>query len=144
MKSRSLLALLAVTLGAAVAPDASAHGVRPGFRASGPPIVHRSAPIVRVRPGPVVVHGFIGAPWGSPFGPWWYGWPYGTPSAYYGPPVVAVPATPPVYVEQGGEPSAVPVPGYWYWCAEPEGYHPDVPDCPGGWQAVPPRSEQRP
>jgi hypothetical protein len=25
-------------------------------------------------------------------------------------------------------------PNYWYYCQDPEGYYPDVSDCPNGWQ----------
>jgi hypothetical protein len=27
-------------------------------------------------------------------------------------------------------------PNYWYYCQDPEGYYPDVSDCPNGWQQV--------
>ncbi len=28
--------------------------------------------------------------------------------------------------------------GYWYYCTDPEGYHPYVKDCPQGWMQVVP------
>lgn len=63
------------------------------------------------------------------FDPWYYPGPY-----YYPPAVVAVPTTPPVYIErEEGSPSA-----YWYYCANPQGYYPDVKQCPAGWQPVAP------
>ena len=127
---------MACTFGVALMSDASAHGGAGGYRGHAP--VYRSAPVVRVRPSPVIVYG-----WGVPYGAWWHGWP-GSPATYYGPAVVGVPASPPVYVEQGAEASGAPVAGYWYWCAEPHGYFPDVRDCPVGWQAVMPRVEQKP
>ena len=63
---------------------------------------------------------------------------------YYPPPVVTVPAAPPVYVERA--PQAAPNPSgywYWYWCSAPVGYYPTVQSCPGGWQAVLPQSPSR-
>jgi hypothetical protein len=78
------------------------------------------------------------------FGPGYYPGPYFYPpyySPYYYPPaVVTVPAEPSVYIERGE--NAAPAPrtsAYWYYCADPQGYYPDVKHCPGGWQAVPPR-----
>jgi len=73
---------------------------------------------------------------GAPFYPWWY-----YPPAYYPPAVVTVPATPPIYIEQG---SPQPVPaqqpqGYWYYCADSKTYYPYVKECPGGWQRVTPQ-----
>jgi hypothetical protein len=38
------------------------------------------------------------------------------------------------YVEQ---------PGYWYYCTDPEGYHPYVKDCPQGWLQVVPSGPPR-
>jgi hypothetical protein len=55
------------------------------------------------------------------------------PPPYYAP-VIAVPASPPVYIEQG----AASEPAYWYHCEDPEGYYPYVKECPGGWQRVVP------
>lgn len=70
---------------------------------------------------------FIGVPLGTP----WHYRPY-----YPYPPVVAIPATPPVYIEQ-----SIPVqqqPGsWWYYCKAPQGYYPYVTQCPSGWQLVP-------
>lgn len=139
MKPLHLLMLAFLASAALVAPDASAHGGGAGFRPVRPGVVHRAPPVVRVHPGPVIVHRPAYYPWAPAFGAWWYGWP--PPPSYYGPSVVAVPVTPPVYVEQADEAPNAPVAGYWYWCADPAGYHPEVSDCPGGWQPVPPRSE---
>lgn len=78
---------------------------------------------------------FIGAPlfWS------YYGAPYYAPYVYYPPPVVAVPASPPVYIEQGPGQVAPPQPAPWYYCADPSGYYPYVTQCPGGWQQVAPQ-----
>lgn len=101
----------------------------------------RYGPRVGVFIGPPVVFGGFGygAPvYGSSFyGPSLYGAPYyGYP--YYAPPAV-VAATPPVYVQQGGQPVDPSTQASWYYCADPAGYYPTVADCPGGWQAVPAR-----
>jgi hypothetical protein len=81
-----------------------------------------------------------GPMWGSGFWPY-YGWPS---PYYYGPPMavpVPVPTQPPTYIERGqDDDDDRPLPsGYWYYCANPPGYYPDVTDCPVGWQQVPPR-----
>jgi hypothetical protein len=83
---------------------------------------------------------FIGAPLFWPYygGPY-YGGPYYAPYAYYPPPVIAVPAAPPVYVEQGPGQAAPAQPAPWYYCADPSGYYPYVTQCPGGWQQVAPQ-----
>ncbi|MDD5295741.1 MAG: hypothetical protein PHU46_02405 [Rhodocyclaceae bacterium] len=66
-------------------------------------------------------------------------YPYPDP---YQPPVVmveqpqVVPA-PPVYAPPPA-PVAAPAPvQYWYYCRNPAGYYPYVPQCRGGWQKVP-------
>ncbi|WP_042884168.1 hypothetical protein [Cupriavidus necator] len=83
------------------------------------------------------------------FGPgvFYGGSPYAYPAPYYYPaPMVAVPAAPQEYIEQGPN-GPVPAPspdnavpqdqGWWYHCNQPEGYYPYVQSCPGGWQRVP-------
>ncbi len=78
----------------------------------------------------------IGAPlFFPPYYPGYYPGPY----YYYPPAVVAVPASPPVYVEQNA-PQAAPEQGsYWYYCADAKSYYPYVKECPGGWQRVAPQ-----
>jgi hypothetical protein len=76
---------------------------------------------------------FIGGPgyWYPPYYPPYY-------SPYY-PPVVAVPPSPPTYIEQGG---ALPAPSqsnWWYYCADAKAYYPAVKECPAGWQPVAPQ-----
>ncbi|ART54101.1 hypothetical protein CBP36_16950 [Acidovorax carolinensis] len=70
---------------------------------------------------------------------YYYADPYG-----WAPPVVAVPAEPPVYIERGsdapgysGGTNGQQAPGYWYRCNQPDGYYPYVTNCPGGWLQVP-------
>lgn len=75
---------------------------------------------------------FLGIGLGAPlFWPWYY------PPAYYPPAVVAVPSSPPVYVEQGDD-AATAKSDYWYYCPESKGYYPYVRECPRGWQRVAP------
>ncbi|MFC5430594.1 hypothetical protein ACFPTO_17575 [Paraburkholderia denitrificans] len=107
---RLALVLAAITVsGAASADHPHFHGGHPGF--------HHSH--VRV---------FIGSgfAFGSPY-------PFGYP-AYYPPEVVAVPTSPPEYIEQADD---VAPQDYWYRCNQPEGYYPYVQACPGGWLTVP-------
>lgn len=64
---------------------------------------------------------------------------YYYPYSYYPPPVLTVPAQPPVYIEQGeSQPLATPDDYYWYHCNKPEGYYPYIKECPAGWQRVSP------
>ncbi len=49
-------------------------------------------------------------------------YPYPDP---YQPPVVVVP------------PAPTPAPRYWYYCTNPPGYYPYVPQCGSAWQRVP-------
>jgi len=92
-------------------------------------------------------HGHGGAHFGVVIGgPLWFGPSYYSPYYYppYYPPYAAgyyPPASPSVYVEQGGAqaaPSAAQG-SYWYFCAEANGYYPYVKECPGGWQRVSPQ-----
>lgn len=85
-------------------------------------------------PGRVGVGFYFGQPWYSP----WY---FGPPPSYYYPyyaPTVVVPATPPVYIEQGG---AQPASADWKYCQNAQGYYPYIQECPSGWQSVPPQPE---
>lgn len=66
------------------------------------------------------------------------GWHYPPPYWYgYSPPVV-VHTPPPVYIERGAPPETEEDAYYWYHCSRPEGYHPYIKECPGGWQKVVP------
>jgi hypothetical protein len=101
-----------------------------------------------VASGSALAHGQVrfGIVVGGPlYWPGYYPGPYYSP--YYYPPVVAVPASPPTYVEQGDEVApAAPVQeqsrAYWYYCAESKAYYPYVKQCPGGWQRVAPQPGQ--
>ena len=91
----------------------------------------------------------IGAPgyWGGPgypgyWGPgyWGPGWWPGPSSYYYAPPTVVVPAyQPPPVVYEAPRPLGPPPESFWYYCQNPAGYYPSVPNCPGGWTPVPAR-----
>ena len=77
-------------------------------------------------------YGFGGYGWGG------YGYPFYYPRAYYYPPTVIVPTTPPVYIQQQAQP-VQPQTSYWYYCQNPDGYYPYVKNCPGGWLQVAPQ-----
>lgn len=77
---------------------------------------------------------WVGSPWWYGYGPGWYGDPwYGYPYPY-GRTLIVQP--PPVYIEQGGEPTVQ----MWYYCARPQGYYPYVKNCSTAWRAVLPSS----
>lgn len=77
---------------------------------------------------------WVGSPWWYGYRSGWYGDPwYGYPYPY-GRTVIVQP--PPVYIEQGGEPTAQ----MWYYCARPQGYYPYVKNCSTAWRAVLPTS----
>ncbi|WP_431825598.1 hypothetical protein [Burkholderia sp. F1] len=103
------LVLAAITgTGAALADHPHFHGGHHGF--------HHSR-----------VHVFVGSGFG-------FGYPFGYPWYYYPPEVVAVPTSPPQYIEQADE---VMQQSSWYRCDQPEGFYPYVQTCPGGWREVP-------
>jgi hypothetical protein len=83
----------------------------------------------------VVVGGPLG--YGPAYYPNMYYPPYYYAPSFYPP----VPASPPVYIEQGeAQPAPAPAPPeYWSYCAEARGYYPYVKECPGGWQRVSPQ-----
>jgi hypothetical protein len=90
--------------------------------------------LVSAAPGEARVRVFISPGIVVPFGPLWtpyaepYAYPYRYPYAY--PPVVVQPP-PQVYVQP---PPPQPM---WYYCENPQGYYPYVPQCLGGWRQVP-------
>jgi hypothetical protein len=68
-------------------------------------------------------------------------WPYYSYApVYYPQPVVVAPAPQVIYVEQAQQPVAPPpAQQYWYYCSSPEGYYPNVQQCPSGWQKILPQ-----
>ncbi len=78
--------------------------------------------------------GFWGPGWYGPAYPY-YPYPYYSYPYYGGPPAV-VQQDPQVYIQQP-EPQAQ-QPNYWYYCQNPQGYYPQVQQCPGGWMTVVP------
>jgi hypothetical protein len=54
-------------------------------------------------------------------------------------PSAPVPPAPPqsAPVPPASAPAPAPAEQYWYYCAEPAGYYPTVPECRAGWQRVP-------
>jgi hypothetical protein len=122
-------------LGATIAADAFAQprgGYARGYYGHG----HRHSS---------VNFGFVFGPgyWYPPayYGPYYR--PYYDPYYYY-PPAVAVPQSPPVYIEQAqpapsaGAPAA-PAAAYWYYCAESQAYYPYARECAGPWQRIAPQ-----
>jgi len=128
---RTLLAIVALTT--LVAVSGAAHADR-GYRGhSG----HHGGSHYRSSHG----HGHVYSNIFLDVGPlWWPLYPraYYAPPAYYAAPVVAY--TPPsvTYIERSpGEGG-----GYWYYCRSPDGYYPNVRNCPGGWLKVLPEGPE--
>ena len=89
-----------------------------------------SADVARVR-----VFVGLGVPFYYPVVPFYY--PV-APLPYYYQHVVAVPAAPTNYVEQGQPSAGQAQPGgSWYYCDASKAYYPYVKECPGGWREVP-------
>ena len=72
-------------------------------------------------------------------------YPYPDPFLYpryrapiYYSPLINLPLTPPVYIQQSESPP-LRENNYWYYCETPAGYYPDVKDCQTEWIKVPPR-----
>jgi len=93
-------------------------------------------------------HGHVGVVLEVPLYPGYYPGPYYPPyypSPYYAQPVVVVPSSPSVYVEQPAAPppapavQAVPQENYWYYCAKAKAYYPYVTTCAAGWSRVSPQ-----
>jgi hypothetical protein len=74
---------------------------------------------------------------GLGYGLGYYGGSYYSPY-YYPPAVIAVPVTPPVYIQQPPPVIQQYPAGYWYYCNNPQGYYPYIKQCPGGWLQVDP------
>lgn len=126
--------------GLAIAADR--HGRYDGYRGHGGYVRHDNVGVRVVVDPFLFVPGYYPGPY--PYSSWYYP-PYYYSPYYYPPAVVTVPAEPPVYIERGE--AAEPAPqasAYWYYCADPQGYYPNVGQCPGGWQAVPPRMPSAP
>ena len=90
---------------------------------------------------------------GPGFGAFGYGTPY-YPSGYYDsrpaynpllyPPLIFQSAPPPAYIQKqnAAQPVTGAQPGYWHYCREPEGYYPQVQECPDGWEPVAPQAPE--
>jgi hypothetical protein len=81
-----------------------------------------------------------GAGFGNPYwwgaGPYWQPYPY-----YYEPRTIIIEREPPVYIQrQAPAPAQLPAQSTWYYCPNPVGYYPYVPNCSQQWVAVDPRS----
>ncbi|MET0962705.1 MAG: hypothetical protein ABWY05_07790, partial [Noviherbaspirillum sp.] len=58
---------------------------------------------------------------------------YFPPPAYFNPPVTIGQAPPMRFTEQDSDGTTL---NFWYYCANPAGYYPNVLQCPFGWQIV--------
>ncbi|SEO75019.1 hypothetical protein [Nitrosovibrio sp. Nv6] len=88
-----------------------------------------------------IIHGWPAYGFGPAFGFGAFGY---TPAPYYGySPGNFRPIQPGVvYVEKKDTQSAPePQTNNWYYCREAEGYYPEVKECPGDWEQVPPQAE---
>jgi len=88
-------------------------------------------------------HASLGLYFGVPLAtPYYYPPTYYYPPRYYYPaPVVVTPAAPTYYLQQDVAPP--PPAGYWYYCRDPQGYYPQVQQCPTPWQQVPAQPSTR-
>ena len=124
-----MLALLgAVASDAAIAGRGhSGSSGRSGHYGHSAGVAHSSHPAYPAHRGAFLAAPVLVAPWFFP------------PLGYYSEP--PLPATPPVYVEQGAAPAApAEQTYYWYYCADSQTYYPYVSECPGGWQQVVPET----
>jgi hypothetical protein len=103
------------------------------------PVHSPSVGIVIGAPRPYWPRPYYGPRWGHPPVWGWPAYPPYPPAVVVSPPVV-IAQPPPVYVERPAEPTA-PAAGFWYWCSDPQGFYPDVGECPAGWQPVAPREQ---
>ena len=83
-------------------------------------------------------HGYWYHGWRSRrFAWWWYGgglwYPYAAPVYPYPNPYIP----PAIIVEQAPPARSQPPAQTWYYCPNPQGYYPYVPQCSAPWQAVP-------
>ena len=69
-----------------------------------------------------------------------YYWPYYSYPPYYSSSAGIIPATPPVYIQQGTVPKVQSLESNsWDFCSNPKGYYPHVKECPAGWQRIEPQ-----
>lgn len=76
---------------------------------------------------PAEARGFVSVGIGVPLFPPYYAYP--PPPVVYAPPVMY--AAPPIVISQPQQ--------YWYYCDNPAGYYPQVPQCPTPWRPVAPQ-----
>ena len=99
----------------------------------------------------IALSGLLGASAALAHGHVRFGVVIGGPGYWYGPPLVvslltaaavAVPSSPPVYVERNDVPQSERAGGYWYYCPDSKTYYPYVKECASSWQRVDPRPPQ--
>ena len=88
------------------------------------------------------VHTEFGVYLGDPF--FWGPRPYPYPYYYDAPRTVIIEREPSVYIQQPpaapAAPPAQPQTPLWYWCPNPAGYYPHIPQCQQQWVPVDPRT----
>lgn len=90
-------------------------------------------PIVRHYHGQSSFRFYFGYPL---YWPPYYAYPFYYPP-YYFPPAYRAPDPPANYVQPGGPPQSRPLnPNVWHYCPESDGYYPNAPSCPGGWDEL--------
>ena len=73
---------------------------------------------------------------------WGWGWwshaegPLYPPTVYVPPPVVVITPQPQpqIYIQQ--QPEQTPPQFVWYWCIDPQGFYPYIPQCKSAWMKV--------
>ncbi|MGF1547104.1 MAG: hypothetical protein ACFCUG_07240 [Thiotrichales bacterium] len=140
MKTRTLLPILAITLGTIF--SAAAWADRPyserGFsdRRHDRPIVvdrdryHRPSPYSRPR---VDVDLYIGSPLVRP----WYYYP---PPPVHSTRIITIPSQTTVYIEKGRHDEPSVDSDYWYYCPSSQTYYPYVKSCREDWLKVVPQA----
>jgi hypothetical protein len=94
-------------------------------------------------------HARLGVYFGVPLAlPYSYYYPpayYYGPRVYYPEPLAVAPAAPAYYIQQDNAAANTSSPpgGYWYYCRDPQGYYPQVQQCPTPWQQVPAQPQTR-
>jgi hypothetical protein len=121
--SRLLLSGALAAAIAVIAMPASAHGHRGGHARLG---------------------FYVGVPLALPYAYYPPAYYYG-PRAYYSEPLAAGPVAPAYYIQQDNAAANTSPPpgGYWYYCRDPQGYYPQVQQCPTPWQQVPAQPQTR-
>lgn len=115
--------ILSAATNTAVARNDAAHSNGEGFHGNAAGMHHDGGRHIEARHGFHRFHDFNGRSRVIVGGPFFWSPLYVDPAFYPG-------TTSLIYV--------APATGYSYYCSNPVGYYPDVPNCPGGWLQVVP------